>query len=221
MTINVPDDPPRLWSRFQDSPRFREKFRLFRAHASPQSTVFLYNLCTDGVSPFALKFRQTYSVWPIFLEVLNTPYPHDVILLGLIGGPKGPKDLTVYMSKITDNLEKISNSLCQLKDQSGVERYVQWYCMCCIADGPAHAKVLVTCPATRPGGTHFMYMFLVVSAQEPVTHQRNKAVGFVIKKEPRSPTGSSGSTRELSCRMKTRCAETSHMELQMNLPLPF
>jgi hypothetical protein len=107
LSVNVPEDAPQVLKGLQDSPRFREKYGMFREDLAHGAFMLLYNICTDGVSPFAKKFRSNYGVWPVFLELINTLYPHEVILVGLIGGPKSPKDFELYLQEICKELERL------------------------------------------------------------------------------------------------------------------
>jgi len=63
-------------------------------------------LCADGVNPFK---KSSHSAWPIVLCVLNYPpdirsRPDMLILLGIIPGPRTPKNISLYLRLVVDEL---------------------------------------------------------------------------------------------------------------------
>ena len=65
-------------------------------------------LSADGLNPFA-KEKNSYSMWPIFLFVLNLPSqmwkkPNSMLLTGIIPRPGEPKDFDSYVDIIVDEI---------------------------------------------------------------------------------------------------------------------
>lgn len=74
-------------------------------------------VCTDGVNPFS-KNRVSYSMWPIFLTILNLPRHvrnlfSNILLVGIIPG-KGSKEasnIQPYLEVLVDEILSLSNQV--------------------------------------------------------------------------------------------------------------
>lgn len=65
-------------------------------------------LSADGLNPVA-KEKKSYSMWPIFLFVLNLPSqmwkkPNSMLLIGIVPGPGEPKDFDPYIKIVVEVL---------------------------------------------------------------------------------------------------------------------
>lgn len=73
-----------------------------------------FALCTDGLNPYA-KEKSQYSMWPIMLNVLNYPAAirskaESLMLVGIIPGPKEPKNIDPYLEVFIDDLNDLSQN---------------------------------------------------------------------------------------------------------------
>ena len=69
-------------------------------------------LCADGLNPFA-KEKNSYSMWPVFLFILNLPAqmwkkPDSMLLTGIIPGPSEPKDIDPYVDIVVDDISRLN-----------------------------------------------------------------------------------------------------------------
>ena len=82
-------------------------------------------LCADGLNPFA-KEKNSYSMWPLFLFVLNLPAqiwkkPSSMLLTGIVPGPGEPKNLDPYVDIIVDEIMHLNSLI--LYDAYHEERF--------------------------------------------------------------------------------------------------
>ena len=80
-------------------------------HGDARSLAFA--LCTDGMNPFS-KEKTSYSMWPVTLSLLNLPSDirtksTSLFLVGIIPGPKEPKNMNPYLEVLIDELLDLPN----------------------------------------------------------------------------------------------------------------
>ena len=75
------------------------------------------------------------------VELNNAAYPHQAMLLYIIGGPSAPKDLTVYHELANAQLRRFGRDHMYV-DKKGVRKSAKGHLLCTVADKPAHCKVL-------------------------------------------------------------------------------
>ena len=73
-----------------------------------------FGLCTDGMNPF-IKEKTSYSLWPVTLSFLNLPshvWTKFTSLMGIIPGPREPKNVDPYLKVLVDELLDLSKKKC-------------------------------------------------------------------------------------------------------------
>lgn len=71
-------------------------------------------LTTDGVQVFKAKMK--FSIWPIALVCLNLPPAirtkhQNMLCVGFIPGPKGPKNLDTFLYPMIKEFEELENGI--------------------------------------------------------------------------------------------------------------
>ncbi|MCH8326858.1 MAG: hypothetical protein IIB83_09925 [Bacteroidetes bacterium] len=71
------------------------------------NVICFSGLSTDGIEIYK---SSSYSVWPIFLAILNLPpslrfKPHKLFLSTLCSGPKGPVDMNIAFKLLVKELK--------------------------------------------------------------------------------------------------------------------
>jgi len=88
-----------------ESPRFAAFARADNFMVDDVRNISLA-FCTDGINPWK---KSQYSMWPLFATVLNfspdmRDKPENMILLGLVPGPKSPKRMNTFLRPVVDEL---------------------------------------------------------------------------------------------------------------------
>jgi len=79
-----------------------------------QATDMALGLLTDGVQVF--KIRSKFSVWPVLIMNFNLP-PHlrylsqDILVSGIIPGPKNPKDINSFLYPLVQELLQLEKGI--------------------------------------------------------------------------------------------------------------
>lgn len=100
-------------------------------------------LTTDGFAPFK---KRHYSAWPLLLINLNLPpserMKHDnLICVGVIPGPKAPKDLDSFVIPVIEELEVLQDGI-DAFDRSTMEAFtLRAHIIDICGDMPAVAKL--------------------------------------------------------------------------------
>jgi len=114
-------------------------------------------LCVDGVNPFG---KSTHSTWPIMLTIFNFP-PHLrtrselMILIGIIPGPRTPKNINIYLSLFVHELLAYGHNGVWVRDAFKQEDFLlRFFVLQFIADYPGASKVLCLKGANALNGCH-------------------------------------------------------------------
>ena len=72
------------------------------------------SLCMDGTNPYS-KEKNSYSMWPMFITILNLPSvlrrsAEFLQLVGVIPGKKEPKNTDAYLQVLIDELQNINGT---------------------------------------------------------------------------------------------------------------
>jgi hypothetical protein len=109
-----------------------------------QPTDIALSLSTDGFGPFK---RRKHTCWPIILFLYNFPPEIRTLLgqifsLGLIPGPKAPKDYDSYLLPLVEELLKLARGVPAFDAHSKRMFMLFAYLIYCFGDMPALAKLL-------------------------------------------------------------------------------
>ena len=71
-------------------------------------------LCADGVNPFHIN-RVQYSMCPLVMSLLNLPRHlryqfSNLLLVGIIPGPKEPQNMNIYLDILVDELLELNTT---------------------------------------------------------------------------------------------------------------
>lgn len=130
-------DPEHITYNIRDSPRYKLKM-----NANTPYQVIPYIISSDGVSVHTKKFQKNHQMWPFFLDLILTPFPHDYALIGLLCGPKHPKNPTNAFQHVRRKLQKLDRFPFPVTDRLGVTRMCVGRCLLQVCDGPGHNKLL-------------------------------------------------------------------------------
>lgn len=134
---DIGPDPTNIIYSLFGSTRYRMKMT-----SDGQHQVIPYINGTDGVTVNTKKFNRNHQMWPFFLELLFAPFPHKVALLGIICGPKHPKNPTSAFEPMKQKLTELDTVPFIITDRLGVSRSCVGRCILQVCDGPGHAKIL-------------------------------------------------------------------------------
>jgi hypothetical protein len=111
---------------------------------SSQPTDIALSLSTDGFGPFK---RRKHTCWPLILFVYNLP-PEircqlaSILGLGLIPGPKAPKDFDSYLLPFVEELLKLARGVPAFDAEDQRMFILCAYLILVFGDMPAIAKLL-------------------------------------------------------------------------------
>lgn len=102
-------------------------------------------LCSDGMNPFR---KSTHSIWPIMASILNLP-PHlrtkseAMLLLGVVPGPKAPKNINLYLQCLSHELAAYGETGFWVYDAFVDEDFeLRFKVIRLVADYPGSSKIL-------------------------------------------------------------------------------
>jgi hypothetical protein len=109
-----------------------------------QPTDIALGLSTDGFGPFK---RRKHTCWPIILFLYNFPpeirtHLTKIFALGLIPGPKSPKDYDSFLLPALEELLQLMRGIPAFDARYNRMFMLHAYLVLCFADMPALAKLL-------------------------------------------------------------------------------
>jgi len=161
-------DPQNIIYNIYGSRRYRHKMA-----SGDQHQVIPYIICTDGVGVNIAKFHRRHQMWPFFVELLMTPFPHEVALLGIIEGPRHPKNPSSAFGPMKAQLLHLDNTPFAITDRMGVARMCVTRCILQVCDGPGHAKLVGVVHSSSKDGCRFCH------------HKFDKVSGRMLQHDPR------------------------------------
>jgi hypothetical protein len=129
--------------------------------------------CADGINPFG---RSAHSTWPLMLSVLNFPphlrtRPDMLILLGLIPGPRTPKNINIYITCFSNELLAYGELGISTYDAFKREHFLlKFLVLQLIADYPAASKVLCMKGSGAIRGCHHCTVLGVKEGRQATTY---------------------------------------------------
>jgi hypothetical protein len=109
-----------------------------------QPTDIALGLSTDGFGPFK---RRKHTCWPIILFLYNFPpeirtHLAKIFYVGLIPGPKAPKDFDSFLLPLVEELIKLARGVPAFDARHNRMFMLFVYLIFCFGDMPAVAKLL-------------------------------------------------------------------------------
>ncbi|QRV91965.1 Transposase family Tnp2 protein [Ceratobasidium sp. AG-Ba] len=129
-------------------------------------TDIAMGLSTDGFGPF--KQRKT-SCWPLLLFNYNLPptirfHLEHILCLGVIPGPKEPKDPGSFLQPLIDKLEELAAGVPAWDSINKRPFCLRAYLIACFGDMPAVAKLMCM---KGPGGKQPCRACNILGTQHP------------------------------------------------------
>ncbi|KAG8725154.1 hypothetical protein FRC09_007143 [Ceratobasidium sp. 395] len=124
--------------------------RVWTAHASYDHTYFsqptdiALGLSTDGFGPFR---KRKGSCWPLILFNYNLPPTirfqlEHILCLGVIPGPKEPKEIGTFLQPLIDELDELAAGVPAWDGLNNRAFCLRAYLIACFGDMPAVAKLM-------------------------------------------------------------------------------